>query len=99
MTRRKKNPKITETRNGVLNYINFIKNLHPEESAFPVKENYLKEYLTYKVETGNVLAKSLKLYIMNIKAHNEALGFGWNNRDFDAIIKEVWNKIGIGYNF
>ncbi|CAG8823397.1 31322_t:CDS:2, partial [Racocetra persica] len=47
----------------------------------------------HQVETGNVLAKSLKLYIMNIKAHNEALGFGWNNRDFDAIIKEVWNKI------
>ncbi|CAG8487243.1 22469_t:CDS:2 [Dentiscutata erythropus] len=64
-----------EKRNGVLNYTYFIKSIHLEESAFPVKKNYLKEYLTYKVEECKMTAQTLKLYIINIKAHNKALGF------------------------
>ncbi|CAG8664379.1 14287_t:CDS:2 [Gigaspora rosea] len=98
MLRRKKNPKITEARNGVLNYTNFIKSMHPEESAFPVKKNHLKEYLTYKAEECNVKAKTLKLYMMNIKAHNKALGFGWNYRDLGAVTKEIWNKTASPFN-
>ncbi|CAG8765874.1 7001_t:CDS:2, partial [Racocetra persica] len=41
---------------------------------------------------GNMRARSLKLYLTNINAHNEALGFGWNRSTFNAIIKEILNK-------
>ncbi|CAG8801381.1 19890_t:CDS:2, partial [Gigaspora margarita] len=87
-----------EKRNGVLNYTYFIKSMHPEESAFPIKKNHLKEYLTYKVEKYKMTAQTLKLYIMNIKAHNKALGFGWNYHDLDAITKEIWNKTALPFN-
>ncbi|CAG8652914.1 8160_t:CDS:1, partial [Racocetra fulgida] len=47
MTRGQRNPEITIRRNGVPNYIKFIKNSYPFEEAFPVQENYLREYLAY----------------------------------------------------
>ncbi|CAG8750627.1 6340_t:CDS:2 [Racocetra fulgida] len=84
MARGQKNPEITETRNGVTNYINFMKDFYPRESAFPVQVDYLKQYIDYKVKAGKLQIKYLKLYVTNIKAHNEALGFSWA---FGAIIK------------
>ncbi|CAG8789926.1 18925_t:CDS:1, partial [Gigaspora rosea] len=58
-------------------------------SGFPVEEDFLKEYLNYKVKSGKIKAFSLEQYIMNIKAHNEALGHSWNYSIFDVIIKEA----------
>ncbi|RIB16717.1 hypothetical protein C2G38_2038338 [Gigaspora rosea] len=86
MVRRQKKPEITETRNGVQNFIKFMRDFYPNELAFPVQENYLKEYIAYKVKMGKLQTKYLVLYITNIKAHNEALGFSWT---FGAIIKKA----------
>ncbi|CAG8479018.1 10902_t:CDS:1 [Dentiscutata erythropus] len=93
MARKQKDLETTIGRNGVLNYITFMKSSYPSEYAFPVKENYFKEYLNYKVKKGNLKAFSLQLYITNIKAHNKALGFSWNYSTFDAITKEALNSL------
>ncbi|CAG8438308.1 11604_t:CDS:1, partial [Scutellospora calospora] len=52
----------------------------------------MKEYLAYKVEGRNANTNTLKLYIMNIKAHNQALGHNWDHRGFRVIIDEALNK-------
>ncbi|CAG8463487.1 6670_t:CDS:1 [Scutellospora calospora] len=91
MAREGKNPEKTITRNGVLNFIAYIKNSY-NESAFPIKVNRLREYLIYKVEVDRVKAKTLKFYLTNIKAHHKALGHKLNYRIYGAVKKEALNK-------
>ncbi|CAG8563335.1 12977_t:CDS:1 [Cetraspora pellucida] len=86
MARGQKKPEITERRNGVQNYIKFMRDFYPHESPFPVQEDCLKKYIDYKVKAGKLQTQYLTLYVTNIKAHNEALGFGWA---FGASIKEA----------
>ncbi|CAG8821816.1 11468_t:CDS:1, partial [Racocetra fulgida] len=93
MARRQKYPKKTIKRNGVKNYMTFTNDSHPGQSGFPVEESYLKEYLDYKVKQCNVKASSLKIYILNIKAHNKDGGYSWNRSTFDPIIKDALDSL------
>ncbi|KAF0458828.1 hypothetical protein F8M41_000887 [Gigaspora margarita] len=87
MFRKQKKPEDTKTRNGVPNFIKFMRDFHTNELPFPVQENYLKEYITFKVNEGKLQTKYLRLYITNIKAHNEALGFSWTFGAIKDLIK------------
>ncbi|CAG8618199.1 hypothetical protein C2G38_2046947 [Gigaspora rosea] len=90
MTHRQPNLDEIKKRNGVTSYTNFMKDFKPGEPAFPVKEDYLKEYLTRKIKDGKLTAASLKQYISSIKACNRAQNFGWA---FDAITKESLDSL------
>ncbi|CAG8707001.1 9916_t:CDS:2 [Dentiscutata erythropus] len=67
-------PEEFKKRNGIINYINFMKDLFPSELAFPVKENCLKEYLTRqveKVEAGNLQARQLAIGQSSVTDRNQ----------------------------
>ncbi|CAG8479035.1 10903_t:CDS:1 [Dentiscutata erythropus] len=72
-----------------------MKDFYPHKSKFPVQENYFIEYITHithKVKAGKLQPRSLLLYITNIKAHNEALGFSWT---FSTILKKTLVDLGV----